>query len=68
MYHADISTMIAAVNLQVQHQLNFDDGLAITAMREMDITKIVSFDAHFDRVSSITRIGPADALKELLQP
>ncbi|NMC06043.1 MAG: type II toxin-antitoxin system VapC family toxin [Candidatus Lokiarchaeota archaeon] len=67
-YHADISTMTAAVDLQVQHHLDFDDGLAIAAMREMAITKIVSFDAHFDHVSSIKRIGPADALKELQQP
>ncbi len=67
-YHPDVSTMIAAVDHQVQHQLDFDDGLAVSAMREMAITKIVSFDTHFDRVSSITRIGPADALKELQQP
>jgi predicted nucleic acid-binding protein len=67
-HHADISTMTAAVDLQAQYQLDFDDGLAIATMQEMNLTKIVSFDAHFDRVSSIKRISPVEALSELQQP
>ncbi|MBN2153975.1 MAG: type II toxin-antitoxin system VapC family toxin [Candidatus Lokiarchaeota archaeon] len=67
-YHADVATMAAAVDVQLQYHLDFDDGLAVAAMQEMNIVKIVSFDAHFDRVTSIQRISPSVALKELRQP
>ncbi|MEX2727899.1 MAG: type II toxin-antitoxin system VapC family toxin [Candidatus Sigynarchaeum springense] len=64
-FHADIATMSAAVDMQARYKLDFDDGLAVAAMQEMNITKIVSFDPHFDRVASIQRISPGAELNEL---
>jgi len=64
-YNPGFATMTTAINNQVQYHLDFDDGLVVASMQDLNITEIVSFDAHFDSVSPVSRIDPALALEKL---
>ena len=65
MYNPGFATMTSAIDNQVQYNLDFDDGLVVASMQDLNITEIVSFDAHFDSISSISRIDPTLALEKL---
>ena len=40
-----------------QGQLNFHDPLIVVAMQELGFSALLSFDAGFDEVVSINRLG-----------
>ena len=64
-YNPGFATMTTAINNQAQYNLDFDDGLVIASMQDLNITELVSFDTHFDSVSLISRIDPTLALEKL---
>ena len=64
-FHPGYQTMLAAVDAQTQYNLDFDDGLTVAAMQELNITEIISFDTHYDHVQGISRIDPIAALNKL---
>jgi len=49
---------INATSHMREYGLDFADALAYQCMIENDITKIISYDKHFDRLGDIKRIAP----------
>lgn len=47
--------------------LNFHDALLVVAAEEVDYQAIVSFDAGFDRLDRLRRLGTANAVSAWLQ-
>ena len=47
---------LSAVSIAEQHPVGLNDALAYVLMKRAEITKIYSFDKHFDRFQDITRI------------
>jgi len=53
---------ITATNYMKNYGLDFDDALALRAMKENGIGNIISYDKDFDRVSDVKRILPESLL------
>lgn len=47
-----------ALDLWVDHNVDFVDALCVAQMRRLKIARIASFDGHFDRVRDVTRLEP----------
>jgi len=45
--------------------IDFDDSTTYQAMKNLGVDQVVSFDKDFDRISSIKRIEPRDALGKI---
>lgn len=55
-----LSSKIQATSHMREYSLDFDDALAYQCMVENDITKIISYDRHFDGLGAIKRIVPEE--------
>ena len=53
---------IMATNHMKNHNLDFDDALALQAMKENKIENIISYDKDFDKIPHIKRIQPESLL------
>jgi len=53
---------IMATNYMKNFGLDFDDALALRAMKENGIGNIISYDKDFDKVSDVKRILPESLL------
>jgi predicted nucleic acid-binding protein len=51
-------TFLQALDLWVNHNVDFVDALCAAHMERLKITEIASFDTHFDRLPQITRVEP----------
>ena len=51
---------IKATTIMRDYKLDFDDALAVQALRELSLDTIVSYDAHFDAVDWVQRKTPED--------
>ena len=51
-------TLLRALDLYVEHPIDFEDALAIAQMEREGIREILSYDAHFDHVASVRRREP----------
>jgi len=60
-----IKGRISAAEEMESNGLSFDDSTSVAAMRRLGIKEIVSFDHHFDRVSTIMRVEPKTVLSRL---
>ncbi len=49
---------IRAAAIMRDHNLDYDDALAVQALKELSIDKIISYDDDFDRVDWVHRIIP----------
>ena len=47
---------------ETQGQLNFHDALIVTAIKEMDFSALIGFDAGFDQLPEVSRLDSADML------
>lgn len=47
-----------ALELYATQGIDFEDALAVAHMRDKEIDEILSYDQHFDRIESITRVEP----------
>jgi predicted nucleic acid-binding protein len=53
---------IAATNHMKNYELDFDDALALQAMKENRIENIISYDKDFDKIPHVKRIQPENFL------
>ena len=53
---------IMATNHMKNHNLDFDDALALQAMKENKIENIISYDKDFDKIPHVKRIQPESLL------
>jgi len=56
----DHGDRIAAVQFMRDLGLNFDDALAVQALRKLSLETIVSYDRHFDAVGWVKRMVPEE--------
>lgn len=54
---------IKATNHMKRHGLDFDDALALQAMKASGINSVVSYDEDFDLIPDIERVSPEDLLR-----
>jgi len=54
----DRSVLAEALNLFVDHNVDFADALVAARMRRRGMSDIYSFDTHFDRLPGIKRVAP----------
>jgi len=47
-----------ALELYATQGIDFEDALAVAHMQDKGIDEILSYDQHFDRIESITRVEP----------
>lgn len=47
-----------ALDIYATYHVDFEDALAVAHMEQQDITEMVSYDKHFDRVEGVKRIEP----------
>ena len=47
-----------ALDLYVNHAVDFEDALTAAAMERSGITELYSQDADFDRMENVTRLEP----------
>lgn len=57
-YRPTLKAIFVAINKMKEYNLNFDDALIVACMLTNKITKLVSFDKHFDKVREIKRVEP----------
>lgn len=50
--------MYDATEAMEKNELDFDDSLVVSCMKNNGIKKIVSLDKHFDKVKGVERIRP----------
>lgn len=48
-------------------RLNFHDALIVVAVQELGLSALVSFDAGFDQVPAVRRLGTPEAVEEWLR-
>lgn len=51
-------TFRRALDVWVEHNIDFVDALSVAQMERLSITRIASFDGDFDRISRVTRLEP----------
>ncbi|MEM2107297.1 MAG: type II toxin-antitoxin system VapC family toxin [Candidatus Bathyarchaeia archaeon] len=61
-YFLSIRDRIEATKHMQRSDLDYDDSTTYQAMNRTQVDQIVSFDKDFDRISSIKRLEPKDAL------
>ncbi|MBO3840500.1 MAG: type II toxin-antitoxin system VapC family toxin [Thermoproteota archaeon] len=57
-----LGSRIKATYFMKEYGLDFDDALAIQALKELSMDTIVSYDDDFDSVNWVKRITPEDIL------
>ncbi len=55
---ASLDTKICAAEIMEKHHLDFDDALVCQCMIENGLSKLVSYDAHFDNIDFVERLTP----------
>jgi predicted nucleic acid-binding protein len=55
---ANKRTFLRALDVWVDHNVDFVDALCVAQMTRLGIGEIASFDGHFDRVPGVTRLEP----------
>jgi predicted nucleic acid-binding protein len=61
-HFTNLSSRIKATSFMRDYHLNFDDALALQALKELSIDTIVSYDDDFDSVDWVKRRTPEDLL------
>jgi len=61
-YPLDLVSRIRATSFMKDYGLNFDDALAVQALKELSTDTIVSYDDDFDSVEGVKRRIPEDIL------
>lgn len=64
-YIPTLETIIRTIDIQIELNLDFDDGLVIATMTELNISNIVTFDKHFDNIKGVEVLTPVRALNIL---
>ena len=62
-YYSSLLDRIMATDHMRSYGLDFDDALALQAMKESGIRYIVSYDKDFDKVPDIKRLKPESLLQ-----
>jgi len=57
-HYSSLLDKIKATNYMKDFGLDFDDALALRAMRINEIADVISYDKDFDRILDIKRISP----------
>lgn len=52
---------VRAANIYAEQNVDFTDALIVATMELEEITELVSYDKHFNRFKSITRLEPPPA-------
>lgn len=63
-YPVGMGGRLKAVHLMRDYGLDFDDALALQAMRELAIRTLVSYDRDFDSVDWVRRVTPESLVGE----
>lgn len=53
-----LSSKINSTEIMDMYNLDFDDALICQCMKEKNLKKLISYDAHFDNMNFIDRITP----------
>ncbi|MBS7617435.1 type II toxin-antitoxin system VapC family toxin [Candidatus Bathyarchaeota archaeon] len=61
-YTMSLSGRIKATYIMRDYGLEFDDAVAVQALKELSSGTIVSYDDHFDSVDWVKRVRPEDLL------
>ena len=61
-YPLGLASRIRATSFMKDYSLNFDDALAVQALKELSADTIVSYDDNFDSVEWIKRRTPENTL------
>ncbi len=61
-HFSSLSDRIAATDHMKNYELDFDDALALQAMKENRIENIISYDREFDKIPHVKRIQPENFL------
>jgi predicted nucleic acid-binding protein len=61
-HHLTLGDRIKATSFMRDYGLNFDDGLAVQALKDLSMDTIVSYDEDFDSVKWVRRRTPEDLL------
>ena len=61
-YPLGLVSRIRATSFMKDYGLNFDDALAVQALKELSTDTIVSYDDDFDSVEGVKRRIPEDIL------
>lgn len=62
-HHLGLGDRIRATSLMRDYSLDFDDALAVQALKGLSMDTIVSYDDDFDSVERIKRRTPEDLLR-----
>ncbi len=54
---------IKATSIMRDHKLDFDDAIAVQALRDLSWKEVVSYDRHFDSVDWVIRKTPEDLVE-----
>ncbi len=61
-YSTNLGSRIRATNFMKDYGLDFDDALAVQALKELSIDTIISYDNDFDSVKWVKRRIPEELL------
>jgi predicted nucleic acid-binding protein len=53
-----LSSKINSTEIMEMYDLDFDDALICQCMKEKNLKKLISYDAHFDKIGFIDRLTP----------
>ncbi|MBI2138433.1 type II toxin-antitoxin system VapC family toxin [Candidatus Woesearchaeota archaeon] len=57
-YKPTTQNLFDAIAVAEKHSLDFDDALIVSCMKCNGISKLMSFDRHFDNIEGIERMEP----------
>ncbi|MHA1975053.1 MAG: type II toxin-antitoxin system VapC family toxin [Candidatus Hodarchaeales archaeon] len=66
-FYLNPNTIFRALNEQKSNNLDFDDSLVIASMKELRIVDLITFDNHFNNITSIKKITPSEALSKFFR-
>ncbi len=55
-------TIYNAIDLMEKYKLDFEDALVVAIMTALNISELISFDKHFDKVKELKRLEPKDII------
>jgi predicted nucleic acid-binding protein len=56
--HPDFEDLYEATFISDKHGLDFDDALVVSIMKRSNVSTLVSYDKHFDKIKNVDRIEP----------
>jgi predicted nucleic acid-binding protein len=56
--YISLSSKINSTEIMEMYDLDFDDALICQCMKEKNLKRLISYDAHFDKISFIDRLTP----------